>query len=72
MVLLFGAGAFATLGGACRTPRRLISAGTFDHRLTDLLLKLPRLSAEFIELIKHRLQFFGRYTGHTPKSCKLR
>jgi hypothetical protein len=50
----------------------MISAGTFDHLLTDLSLKFLRLTTDLIELVEHCLEFFRRQTGHVPKLCKLR
>ena len=69
---LFGPFTLPTAHGWCGTTDGLISAGTFDHLLTDLSLKLLRLTAEFIQLVEHCLEFFRRQTGHGSNPCKRR
>jgi hypothetical protein len=43
----------------------LISAGTFNHLVTNLSLKFLRLTANLIKFVEDRLEFFRRQTGHT-------
>jgi len=47
------------------TTSGLISAGSLNHLLTDLSLKVLGLTADLIQLGEERLEFFRRYTGHS-------
>ena len=52
-------------GGRWRcTAGGTISAGVLDHLLTHLTLKFLRLTAQFIQLVENRLEFFRGKTGH--------